>query len=174
MKRFFRIAQERLAKGLRKAKANTLREANLYLDKVYMPMWNGSFTVAPIRATDVHRPLLPCHDQATVARMVVSRRVTSEYKLLYRRVVYQIPSEQTLPGLLGSNVQVEERQDGSLWVRWKERYLELETYDAPESAPGFRKTIPKPFVRRPRPGHKNRWMDRFFDRPAPPLWSALR
>src|SRR5437899_8169277 len=57
IERFFGTAQDRLVKGLRKAGARTLADANAYLEQEYLPMWNGRFTVEAENATDAHRLL---------------------------------------------------------------------------------------------------------------------
>jgi transposase len=81
VERFFGTAQDRLVKGLRKAGAGTIAEANRYLERVYLPLWNGRFTVKPAKGTDAHRPLRGEHDLAAILSHVEERVVAADYPL---------------------------------------------------------------------------------------------
>ena len=55
--RSFDTAQDRLVKGLRVAGANTLEQANAYLETVFIPWWNQTLTVLAAHTDDAHRAL---------------------------------------------------------------------------------------------------------------------
>ena len=57
VERSFGTAQDRLVKGLRVARANTLEEANAYLATDFIPWWNRKLAVVAGSAADAHRPL---------------------------------------------------------------------------------------------------------------------
>jgi hypothetical protein len=57
VERSFGTAQDRLVKGLRVAGANTLEEANAYLEMEFLPWWNQTLAVVAGIATDAHRPM---------------------------------------------------------------------------------------------------------------------
>jgi hypothetical protein len=55
IERCFGTLQDRLVKGLRRAGASTLEEANRYLEEQFLPEWNGRFTVMAGSEVDAHR-----------------------------------------------------------------------------------------------------------------------
>jgi hypothetical protein len=61
VERSFQTAQDRLVKGLRVAEAQTLEQANAYLEAEFIPWWNQTLTVVPATAADAHRPLAKGH-----------------------------------------------------------------------------------------------------------------
>jgi hypothetical protein len=175
IERFFGTAQDRLVKGLRKAGARTLREANRYLEQAYLPLWNSRFTVQPANPTDAHRPLGREHDLAAILSHVESRVVANDYTLRYHQQIYQIVRADIGPGLRGATVRVEAREDRRLWVRFRDRYLRVEGC-APGSGPEpepIREPVPKTpsTTVRPPPQH---WMEGFNLKNSPPLWKVLQ
>jgi hypothetical protein len=81
IERFFGTAQDRLVKGLRLARADTLPAAQTYLEEAYLPHWNQTFTVLPASSTDAHRPLRAEHELASILSLVEERIVTSDYTI---------------------------------------------------------------------------------------------
>src|SRR5216683_1529986 len=171
IERFFGTAQDRLVKGLRKAGARTLADANAYLEQEYLPMWNGRFTVEAENATDAHRPLRAEDNLAAILSHVEERVVANDYTIRYNAKIYQIPRADIRPGLRGATVRVEERRDQTMWVRLRGRYLELSRCDPvpqrPEPVP-FAQVRPISAPRRGTPGTP--WMKGFDLRQSPPLW----
>ena len=123
IERFFGTAQDRLVKGLRIAEVGALAEANEYLEEEYLPMWNQRFTVEAENPRPAHRPLRAEHDLAAILSQVEERVVAKDYTLRYARKIYQIARRDIRPGLREGSVRVEKRLDGSLAVRFRDRYL---------------------------------------------------
>src|ERR1035438_2450222 len=73
IERFFGTAQDRLVEGVRKMRAGTLGEANAYLEKIYLPMWNQRFICEPRQAGDAHRALATKTDLDSVLSRVERR-----------------------------------------------------------------------------------------------------
>lgn len=173
IERFFGTAQDRLVKGLRIAKATTIRAANDYLEGEYLPQWSERFTVEPTKGTDAHRPLGPEHDLAAILSQVEERVVTNDYTVRYGGQFYQIARADIRPGLRGGTVRVERRLDGTVWVGFGERYLTVTRCEArplPASAETRRK---KPSI--PRKDQPARvWMNHFNLRQGPPVWKVLQ
>src|SRR2546427_871966 len=90
IERFFGTAQDPLVKGLRLAKASSLEEANTYLEREYLPLWNRSFTVVAANPTDAHRRLSGEHELAAILSQVEERVVTPDYTIRYQGKIYQI------------------------------------------------------------------------------------
>jgi hypothetical protein len=151
VERSFGTAQDRLVKGLRVAGANTIEEANRYLDEEFLPWWNQHLKVAPANPTDAHRELSAEHDLAASLSEVQSRQVASDYTIRLEGKVYLIARDQIRPGLRHANVRVENRLDGTVAVRFAGRCVAV-TICMPAERPAVKvKTVACPVKRRPGP-----------------------
>ena len=171
VERFFGTAQDRLVKGLRKAGAHTLEEAQRYLERIYLPLWNRRFTVQPANLTDAHRPLGPQHDLAAILSHVESRVVADDYTFRLQGVRYQIAKQQVRPGLRGARIRVEKRLDGKMTIRFRERYLAVSRCE-----PAEQQSNRKPRLRQPKTTAQPRqhsWMKDFHLQRNKPIWAVL-
>jgi biotin operon repressor len=114
VERGFSTAQDRLVKGLRVAGANSLEQANAYLEQQFLPWWNRTLTVQPKNNSDAHRPLAREHDLASSLSHVEERQISNGYTVQYHGATYQIPAHQVRTGMRGSKLRVEARLDGTL------------------------------------------------------------
>ncbi len=175
IERFLGTAQDRLVKGLRVAGACTLGEANAYLEQEYLPLWNRRLVVEPAQRMDAHRQLRPEHDLAAILSQVEERVVANDYTIRYARQLYQIARAEIRPGLRGGVVRVERRLDGSLHVRFRDRYLTVVPCEArPQKAEvGPCDRLAKEPRHKAEVAYTNPW--RNFDlHKSPPLWVVLR
>lgn len=172
VERSFGTAQDRLVKGLRVAGARTLEEANRYLQEEFVPWWNQHLVVAPANPTDAHRPLGTDYDLAATLSIVETRQVHNDYTIRLDGKIYRIERSSICSGLRGATVRVERRLDGSVAVKFRDRYLvhrqcveppKLEPVAAQPSRPRKVKTKPSAAARAS--------MDRLF-RPGPALWKV--
>jgi transposase len=122
VERSFQTDQDRLVKELRLRGIATIEEANAYLEGEYLALVNRRFTVAAASGVDAHRPL---GDYALGAILSVQtkRTVANDYTVRHGGRRYQIERRSISGGLRGGRVVVEERLDGSLRLRFRERYL---------------------------------------------------
>ena len=172
IERFFGTAQDRLVKGLRKAGVQTMAEANAYLEQEYLPLWNRRFTVEAEKATDAHRALRAEHDLAAILSHVEERVVANDYTIRYHTQIYQIAQAEIRPGLRGATVRVEERRDQTVWVRFRDRYLEVSRC---EPVPQRTRSASARSISTPRRGTPGSpWMKDFHLRQSPPLWKIMR
>jgi transposase-like protein len=177
VERQFLTAQDRLVKGMRVAEARTIEAANAYLEKEFLPWWNRTLTVKPAHADDAHRPLVKEHNLAAILSHVEQRQVINNYTLRYDAKVYQIERDDIRPGMRKAFVRVEERLDGSIAVRFQDRYVRVHRCDPP--LPGLPSFKPKE-TDAPRPlgkvKGKSDWMKNFSVRsrraPAPPAGTS--
>ena len=137
VERFFGTAQDRLVKGLRKVQACNLEQANGYLQQVYLPLWNRRFTCAAEQAGDAHRALDRSLELASVLSQVEVRSVAQDYTVRWDGVTYQIRRADIGGGMRGRQVEIEQRLDQTLWMRWKQRRLPLDRCPA-EKKPNYR------------------------------------
>lgn len=171
IERFFGTAQDRLVKGLRLAGAQTLEEANRYLEEEYLPQWEQSFTVMPRGTTDAHRPLRQEHDLASILSHVEERTVTHDYTIRYQGKIYQMGRSDIRAGLRGGRVRVEQRLDGSLAVQFRQRYVSVRECQPPS------KPTPPPKARAVKSAHPkvtSSWMKGFDLQKSPPVWAIVR
>jgi len=175
VERSFGTAQDRLVKGLRVAGARNLEQANRYLQEEFLPWWNQHLVVQPANPVDAHRPLGPEHNLASALSRVETRQVSNDYSIALGGYRYRVAASPMPRRLRGATVRVEARLDATLWVRFGEQYFPLE-----ECAVAV-KVAAAPPPRRPRSRAPQRPcdaaradMDRFFQRPAPPVWGAAK
>jgi DNA-binding Lrp family transcriptional regulator len=170
IERFFETAQDRLVKGMRLAEVKTIQQANAYLEQHYLPWWNQTCTVVPRSGDDAHRPLEQHHDLAAILSHVETRQVKNDYTVQFDGKIYGIERADISAGLRNAAVRVEQRRDGTVAIRFREKYL---CHQLCEPA----KPAPKPAAPRPAPrahaGGKSRWMENFLKTPGPSLKQAI-
>jgi hypothetical protein len=82
IERCFGTLQDRLVKGLRKAGATTMDEANQYLEAAFLPEWNCRFVVRAGSAVNAHRPV----GEALCLESILSHMDTQGNERLHDRV----------------------------------------------------------------------------------------
>lgn len=124
VERCFGTAQDRLIKELRLAGIDSIQAANDFIEEHYVPMCIECFTVAPQTDLNAHRSAQGFDLDAVVCPHH-TRTVTNDYTIQFQRSRYQIAPESVMAGLRGAKVIVEQRLDGQIQVRFKERYLQI-------------------------------------------------
>jgi DNA-binding Lrp family transcriptional regulator len=172
VERNFQTAQDRLVKGMRVAGVKTLEEANQYLEQDYLAWWERELTVEPANADDAHRRLDKSHNLAASLSHVETRQVENNYTIRVDARLYQIERAAIVSGLRRATVRVEKRLDGSLAVRYGERYLpvkECAVADKPKApSPG------KPAKRKTHGAGRrgSDWNQDFDLHKGPKVWQA--
>jgi len=172
VERNFGTAQDRLVKGMRVAGVKTLEAANQYLEQEYLVWWEREMTVEAVNPDDAHRPLEKNHNLAASLSHVETRQVRNDYTLRWDGKLYQIDRQAVVSGLRRANVRVEQRLDGSLAVRYGERYLpvqECAVANQPKPA-----SPPKPAKIRRASKRGSDWNKKFDLKNAPKIWQAAR
>jgi hypothetical protein len=136
VERLFGTLQDRLLKELRIAKVKNLRDANRFLEDVFMPAWEKRFTVVPRSVADAHRAL-DTFDLDSVLCRRQTRVVTHDYTVSLQRRPWAISRKDVRPGLRLSKVIVEFRLDDTRWIRFRKARLRL-TETTPVTASGLR------------------------------------
>ena len=170
VERNFGTAQDRLVKGMRVAGVKTIEEANRYLEEEYLVWWEREMTFEPANRDDAHRPLGKSHSLAASLSHVEMRQVRNDYTLRFDGQLYQIDRSSIVSGLRKANVRVEKRLDGSLAVRFGERYLPITACvvaDRAKVAPANKPAKPR---RAGRPDSD--WNKNFDLKKAPKIWQV--
>jgi hypothetical protein len=113
----------------------TRAEANAVVDRKLLPDHNRRFTKPPGSPTDAHRPLGPRQNVAAILSIQESRLVGNDYTVRFHNRLYQL-HKPALPGLRLGRVVMEQRLDGSLAIRFGERYLAYTDLGPPPPKPG--------------------------------------
>jgi len=129
VERSFGTAQDRWVKELRLAKARTLDEANAVLEKL-LPEHNRRFSVAAAEPANAHRPLGPKHNLTAILSVQHTRVVANDYTIRFENRLYQL-DKPIHPGERGGKVVVELRLDGTMAIRFGDRYLKYHEIPAP-------------------------------------------
>ena len=172
VERHFQVAQDRLVKGMRLAGVREIAGANQYLEQEFLPLWNERFTVLPSSPTDAHRPLLAQHELAAILSQVESRVVACDYTIRFEGRLYQIARAEVVTGLRRAPVRVEKRLDGTVAVRFRDRYLKVSEC---ELRPKVLEGSAASGMRRQRSGGRYYDWNKGFDlKKSVPLWAAAQ
>src|ERR1022692_2075108 len=170
VERNFQTAQDRLVKGMRVAGVKTLEEANQYLEQDYLVWWEREMTAEPAHPDDAHRPLDKSHSLAASLSHVETRQVRNDYTIPLDAEWYQIERQAVVSGLRKADVRVEKRLDGSLAVRYGERYLPVTVCDVserPKASPAVKAAKPR------RTGQRSSdWGKNFDLKKGPKVWQV--
>jgi hypothetical protein len=173
VERNFGTAQDRLVKGMRVVGVKTIEEANRYLEQEYLVWWERELTVEPDSSDDAHRPLEKSHHLAASLSHVELRQVRNDYTFRFGGELYRIERAAIVTGLRGADVRIEKRLDGTMAVRYGEKYLPVAPCAPAEkavSAPPPAKHTEK----RPRSRRGSDWNKNFDLHKAPKIWQAAR
>ena len=172
IERFFQTAQDRLVKGMRLAGVRTREQANTYLEEEYLPWWNATCTVEARNSDDAHRQLEQEHQLEAILSHVETRTVNPDHTVQFDWKLYAIEKADICAGLRGAVVRVEKRRDGTIAIRFRDKYLRHRICEpvekakpAPVKAAGSRKG--------PNAGGKSKWMQGFQATEGPSLGKAI-
>ena len=172
VERNFGTAQDRLVKGMRVAGVTTIEQANEYLANDYLVWWERELTVEAANPDDAHRRLEKSHNLAASLSHVETRQVRNDYTLRWDGKLYQVELRAVVTGLRGASVRVERRLDGSLAVRYRERYLPVRECALADKAKVKTAPAVKPAKAR-RTGRKGSDWNKNFDlKEGPKVWQA--
>jgi len=122
IERLWGTLQDRWVKELRLAKVTTLEQANALLDDRLVTAFNRRFAKKAASVNDAHRPLERSMDLSVILSSRHERRVNNDYTIRFKNRVYQL-LPPAWPGERGGTVEIEQRLDGSMRIRFKDRYL---------------------------------------------------
>jgi len=121
VERGFGTAQDRWVKELRLAGVTTRDGANAVLERL-LPGHNRRFRKQAREQGDAHRELGPAHDLGAILSIQEQRVVGNDYTIRFRNRFYQL-LPPVWPGERGAKVVIEMRLDGSMKIRFKDKYL---------------------------------------------------
>ena len=133
VERMLETFQDRLATELRLAGASTIGEASLVLQE-FLPRFNARFAVAAEQLETAYRPV---PDELSLTETIClkdTRKVARDNTVKYQwRVLQLLPGEER-PSYAGLRVDVLERADGELLIRYQGETVEYQEGPPPASA----------------------------------------
>jgi hypothetical protein len=174
VERNFLTAQDRLVKGLRVAGVRTLAEANAYLETDYLPWWEANCMVTARHPDDAHRPLEKHHDLAAALSHVETRQVRNDYTVRYDNEFYQIARSAVVGGLRGADVRIEQRLDGTVALRFRDKYLPITQCEQPPEPAKAKPTAKPAAPKRPAARRGSDWNQSLDLDKAMPIWKAAQ
>jgi len=123
VERVNRTFQDRLVKELALLGITTIAAANIYLEKTFLQSLHTLIGRTPASGVNVHRPLprhLPLED---VLCVVETRVVGQDWCVRIGGRILQIPRRHQGLALAGKTIQVLQRADGTLALRYQEQPL---------------------------------------------------
>jgi transposase len=134
VERLFETLQDRLVKEMRVADIDSCEAANRFLEDCFVPFWERRFTVRARNPRDAHRHLTKNHDLDAIFSLRHTRVLDAGYTLSFQGQRWRIPRSEIVPGLRKARVEVEQRLNGALKVRFRGHTLSLQPAPAPQRA----------------------------------------
>ena len=125
VEKLFGTLQDRLIKELRLNNIFTIKEANEFLEKVFLPKFNARFMVEPRSQANLHKKLN--EQEKKKLDSIFSRQyrkvVMNDFTVSHQKHCYQLEKIQPVTICKQDRVTVEERMDKSIQFRLRGKYL---------------------------------------------------
>jgi len=117
--------QRRLVKEMRLAKINTIAEANIFLEEVFIPKFNKQFAVVPKKEANLHRQLSEkqLKELSGIMSVQSERTIFNDYTIRIHNNYYQLEKTQPTTVYKKTKVIIEERLNGEIKIRLRDSYL---------------------------------------------------
>jgi hypothetical protein len=152
----FKTLQDRLIKEFRLAGINTIEEANIFLENVYLDKHNFKFMVEPRVKANLHKKLNKKEKNKLdgVFSKQYERTVRNDFTISYKNKYYQLTSNQPVTICKKDRITVEERMDNTIYLRLRGKYLNYEVLpDKPKKINNKTWVIAKSKAHKPAPNH---------------------
>lgn len=125
VERLFGTLQDRLIKEMRLENVSDIESANRFLREKFLPWFNVRYSVEPAKKANLHRKITKKERARLPA--VLSRQSTrvvqNDFTIRFANGWYQLEKKQPATVRPKESVLIEERLDGSVWIRLRGRYL---------------------------------------------------
>jgi len=128
VERAFGTLQDRLVKELRLRNISTIPEANIFLEKHFVPEFNRKYAVVPEKKTDLHRTLTKevKKELSHIFSVHHERKVQNDFTILFKKRFFQLNETQPTTVYKKDTITIEEHLDGSLHIRFKGHTLKYQ------------------------------------------------
>ena len=133
VERMLETFQDRLVTELRLAGASTIDQASLVL-KEFLPRFNARFAVAAEQPETAYRPVPAELSLTETICLKDTRKVARDNTVKYQWRVLQLLPEAERPSYAGLRVDVLERADGEMMIRYQGEAVDFQEGPPPSSA----------------------------------------
>lgn len=125
VERLFNTLQDRLIKELRLNNISTINEANVFLEKTFIPAFNTKFSIEPKAKANFHTPLNSKEQKqlASIFSRHTPRIVQNDFTISFKNQWYQLTKDQPATVCKKDQVIIEERLDNTIQIRLRGKYL---------------------------------------------------
>lgn len=125
IERLFQTLQDRLVKELRLARITTPKEAQIFLETIFIPAFNKKFSVVPAREEDVHRPLSELEKEHLdrIFSIQSQRKVNNDFTIQFKNHWYQLAELQPTTIRSRETIIIEQWLDGTIRLNKQGYYL---------------------------------------------------
>ncbi len=151
--------QDRLVKKLRRKQIDNHQQANVYLEREYLPEHNRRFARAAARPEDYHRRAPRAAELDRIFRLETERTISNDWVVRYENRFFQLQAQSRHYAPAQGKVLVCEGRDGGMTIEYRGRELRWEEISAPA-----RPSAPPPTagsenaVRQAAPAPKRKWV----------------
>ena len=125
VERLFKTFQDRVVKELRLAGISTRGAANKWLKK-YLTRYNTRFAIEARDAHDCHRQLRRDQHLNEILAIRTPRTIKNDYTVRFKKRVFQVLKKQPVRVSPKVIVDMEERLDKTVHVRYRDKYLNVQ------------------------------------------------
>jgi len=171
VERLFKTLQDRLVKEMRLLCISSKEEGNKFLKDVFIPKFNAKFEVIPSKEGNMHRSLSELEKDNIMGLFSIqkTRKVSNDFCIQFENQWMQLKNDQPTLVCRKDTVVIENRIDGTLHVKLREKYLDFKLI--PERPVKIRKKItalaPAPIIResmRRKPKENHPWRRSFLEK----------
>lgn len=125
IERLFKTFQDRLIKEMRLANISTIKQANIFLEKVFLPQYRLKYAVEPRNKANLHKPLTKKEQSSldAVFSKQYTRVIRNDFTISFNKQWCQLSKEQPVTICKKDTVIAEERLDGTIQFRLRGKYL---------------------------------------------------
>lgn len=138
VERGFATHQDRLVKELRLRGISNIADANRFLWETYIPEHNARFAVPAAKPGDFHRPLNGSQRLDQILAIHTERTVFNDFTVRHDNKFFQILKDQPLVIRPKQKIEIEDRLDGSMHMRFKGAYLSFKPIEKIAYKPYFK------------------------------------
>lgn len=127
IERLFQTLQDRLVKEMRLRKISDKETANVFLKNEFIPWFNQKFAVLARGNKDLHRKLneKELKNLDSIFSVRSKRKIHNDFTIRFKNHWFQLKETQPCLVLKKDEVIIEERLDGSIMIKLKEKYLDF-------------------------------------------------
>lgn len=125
IERLFGTLQDRLIKELRLTNISTIKEANQFLQEVFIPRFNKRFSVVAVKRQSLHRSFSTI-DKENIDKIFSEqtiRIVNNDFTIQFKNHWFQLSETQPTLVLRKDKVLIEERLNGEIHISLRNKYL---------------------------------------------------